>query len=374
MSWLNKLIHTSSTDTANTTAPTPNVEAHKPATQATNKQPASDESDKRTLQMLLQECRVAPSTPPDYDLLKPHPMKKEAQDRLNQRIESIPPMPEIWNEIQAILAREGSSASDLGQCVARDPVLTARVLAVCNSAAYASPGQSEITNIPLAIARLGLQEATALLFQTLIPNMGSPESHTQVRHVLFHSQAIAALSRLLAEPTLIVDRSQASLNGMLHDIGKLVVFHIEKSPKLTELATAIRSGSDSLSAEYAILGYTHIDAGMMLALHWRLPKHVRQFIEHHHHANQLDELATPAPDNAMVDHLAHLILQQLLAGKNMQQGAVWQQHQRHLRVKSTQAAINRLKLPITSTTYFQQLEKAIERLKINFPDLFPSQL
>jgi len=82
-------------------------------------------------------------------------------------------MPEIWHRVQEILQQNDASASDLGQCVDQDPVLTAQILKVCNSSAYA--GGAEISNIPLAIARLGLDETSCIIFRSLAPDLGGDD-------------------------------------------------------------------------------------------------------------------------------------------------------------------------------------------------------
>lgn len=226
-----------------------------------------EKTQQQNLHTLLDMCPKGPVSTPAYNIRQPLPMQREAVERLGARIRSIPPMPEIWHEIQAILQQPGASASDLGQCIVRDPVLTAHILTVCNSAAYSSPGQSEITNIPLAIARLGLHETSSVIFQSLAPDLSNSSNRHQIRYIWFHSQAIAAIARLLTEPARSVERSTASLNGMLHDIGKLVILHIESQERLQHLSSLISDGNDSLAAEHAALGYTHLDAGIMLALH-----------------------------------------------------------------------------------------------------------
>ncbi|WP_167632049.1 HDOD domain-containing protein [Mariprofundus ferrooxydans] len=329
----------------------------------------ADTGTQKTLQQLLDQS--PPRARSTYNLEQPPGMQKEVLDRLSRHIRAIPPMPEIWNEIQDILQHPGTSASDLGHCVARDPVLSARILTVCNSAAYATPGQSDIGNIPLAIARLGLHETTAVIFRTLAPDMTNDNNRQQIRHIWFHTQAIAALSRLLAEPAQIVDRSQASLNGMLHDIGKLVILNIESPQRLAQLGSAIHDGEPSLSAEFAILGYTHIDAGMMLSLHWRLPAHIKQFIAHHHHPDRTDITPVAAPEPAMVNHLAHLILQHSI--DHEQTDAIWLPSLRSSDPDATRRAIELLKIPAHSPTFFQQLQQSVDRLKTSFPDLFPPE-
>jgi len=151
----------------------------------------------------------------------------------------------------------------------------------------------------------------------------------------------------------------------------LVIIHIEPEDKLVQLGSAIHSGVDSLTAEHAVLGYTHIDAGMMLALHWRLPKQIRQFIEQHHDPEQMDIDAIAKPEFSMVNHLAHLVLQQLVPASQPHVNGIWQSHKRISRPDSTQRAIELLQIPLHSPTFFRQLQTSVERLKIAFPDLFP---
>ncbi len=70
-------------------------------------------------------------------------------------------------------------------------MLTARILTVCNSSTYAAHNSAEITNIRLAIARLGLNEACNIIFHSRAPELGgSAFNKTEIRHVWFHSQAL----------------------------------------------------------------------------------------------------------------------------------------------------------------------------------------
>ncbi|MDX8404749.1 MAG: HDOD domain-containing protein [Mariprofundus sp.] len=297
-------------------------------------------------------------------------VSKTTLKRLARHIKTIPPMPEIWNEIQALLQQPGRSASDFGRCIERDPVLTAHMLTICNSAAYAGISHSVVTNIPLAVARLGLKESTTLLFQLLVPDLGNGQNHRHIRHIWFHAQAVAALSRLLAEPAQFKDRAEVSLYAMLHDIGKLVILHIEPEAKLDALRAMIAAGKASLSAEHETLGYTHIDAGMLLALHWHLPRHVRQFIGQHHQIDEQDVSAMP--ESAMVNQLAHLVLQQLVADDQPQGDGIWQAHYRHSGPDDIRVLIERLCLPADSSVFYNQLKDAVEHLKSSFTDLFPA--
>ncbi|OIO71213.1 MAG: hypothetical protein AUJ57_07475 [Zetaproteobacteria bacterium CG1_02_53_45] len=370
MSWLSKLFSTFTGGGPKAAARPDN--GRKTVPPAGNSTP-TQYADQTLGWLLKKNPSIAPHT--TYDLSKPRALDPGVLGRLRRNIHEIPPMPETWRQIQHILQKPDASASDLGAVVANDPVLTARILKTCNSSAYATAGSSEINNIPLAIARLGLDETSNIIFQTLAPKLGeSPEKRLQSRHIWMHSQTISVLMRLLAEPCSQVSRNDASLIGMLHDIGKLVILHIEDQEKLAALKNAIDGGLSTLEAEFHHLGYTHIDAGMMLGLHWQLPKHVQHFISFHHHAASLPASRIPShlQQAMMMLNLAHIIAQyQLPADKAAENRGIWQSYQRLFAERPELYVKNELNLPLDSQTLYRQLQLQIERMKVQFPDLYP---
>lgn len=309
-----------------------------------------------------------------YDLSNPPKIEQQVLSGLRHRIHEIPPMPEIWRRIQNILEQPDASAADLGLCIAEDPVLTAHIFKICNSSAYATAGSSQISSIALAIARLGLDETSNILFQMLVPDLGSNDyKRKQVRHIWMHSQAISALMRILAEPCHQLSRNEASLIGMLHDIGKLVILHLEDETKLMQLKEAIDSGTASLEAEFDILGYTHIDAGSMLALHWQLPRQIQHRIAMHHHPDNLPRINIEAETQhlMMALNLSHMIYQHFLFGDDNSQGSdIWFQHRRQFAERAESFIKLELELPLDSQIQYQQLQLQMERIKLTFPDLF----
>jgi len=332
-----------------------------------------------TLGYLLKNSPAAMPGVHAYDLQKPPPLAKGAREYLQARIYKIPPMPEIWHRVQEILQQDGASASDLGKCIAKDPVLTARILKVCNSSMYAGANSAEVSNIPLAIARIGLDEASSIIFRSLAPDLGgSEQSKLEIRHIWFHSQAIAMLSRVLTEASGQLSRHEATLIGMLHDIGKLVILHIATDQQLNQLKDHIDSGMLSLAAEQEVLGYTHIDAGMMLALHWKLPKQVQQSISFHHHPTAIKAASLPESLRyAMLTlHIAHLMLQYHVQPDGhkheeyRQSVSIWQSHQRSSLHDTLRFAQQHMSITLDSESLYKDNMAEIERLKLSFPDLF----
>jgi len=329
---------------------------------------------KASLGYVLLETSKSVHTSYKYNFLNPDKLSADVLQKLKKCIYEIPPMPEVWHQIQRVLQQPDASASDLGVCIAQDPILTAKILKVCNSSAYGAKDSSEINNIPLAIARLGLDEVSAIIFRSLAPDMGASEAaRKQASYVWFHSQATAALIRLLLEPSQKVPRHEASLLGMLHDIGKLVILHEESDATLEKLKAMIDSGASPLDAEHAVLGYTHIDAGMMLALHWKLPANIQKVILHHHHPDGMK--ATDLPEGLQYGmaglHIAHLILQYVISPSDDEQAtSIWSHHKRGCHNSIVVFGYEQLGLLLDQPSFYQQLQLEIERVKLSFPDLF----
>ncbi len=326
-----------------------------------------------TLLWAFQAAAEAPEIPP-LDLRSPPPINAEVLKRLKSAINDIPPLPEIWYRIQTILNAPDASPSDLAAEVEQDPVIAARVLKVCNSAAYAAPGAKPVTSVALALTRLGMDRAHDLILQAVIPDFGDrKESDSEIHRIWFHSQAISLIARTLAGYSHVLEGRAASLFGMFHDIGKLVILHLEDGEKLGELRDAVASGTPPLKAEWDILGYTHIDAGMMLGLHWRLPRSIHRFIYYHHHPEWHEPDTWPSDMQAviMLVQTSHLILA-AICEEDEHQG-VWSSGKRS-HIPETESFLHKpLQLPLTNTGVYSQLSQDISHLKLNFSDIFPEE-
>jgi len=326
-----------------------------------------------TLLWAFKKSPKAPETLP-LDLRSPPPIRVEVLKKLRSTISDIPPLPEIWHRIQAVLNAPDSSPVDLARELEQDSVITARVLEVCNSAAYAVPGAKPVTSAALALTRLGMDAAHDLILQMLIPDFGNKkEADKEIREIWFHSQGVSLVARTLAEYSHVLEGRTASLFGMLHDIGKLVILHLEEEEKLGQLRDVIASGTPPLKAEWDVLGYTHIDAGMMLALHWRLPRSIHRFIYYHHHSEWHTPDTWPSDVQAviMLIQTSHLLLDAICEEDETQ--SIWSSGKR-THIPETESFLHKpLELPLTSTGLYSQLSQDILHLKLHFPDIFQAK-
>jgi serine/threonine protein kinase len=316
------------------------------------------------------ESKLAPEQP-RFDMRHPPRLNKEILLHLKEAIQTIPMLPEIWYEVQAVFEDEASSPVDLAKVIEQDSVLTANVLKSCNTATYLPAGAKESADVALALTRIGMDAAQSLILSAVAPDFNvSLASSLDARGIWFHGQAIALFSRILSEYSSVVDGQSATMFGLLHDIGKLVILHIEPDEKLAQLKQHIDEGQDSLVAEIDVLGYSHLDAGMMLALHWKLPRKLHRFI-YYHHFPCWQKPETWPPDvqaSVMLVHMAHLVLSSLT--KDDIFDGIWQgAHRTH--VKSSAAILNNpLKLPLKDASLYSNMRVKLKHLQRLFPDLY----
>jgi len=330
----------------------------------------TSEAPRNTLLWAFQNhSPLMPETPP-LDLTAPLPLSSHTLQHLKRAIAELPPLPEIWYRIQDVLSDPDSAASDLAKWVEKDPVLTAHVLKICNSAAYIQPGTPPVTHVALALTRLGMDVSQEIILQASMPDFGHPERQHDVQSIYFHAQSIAHFSRILSGYSHVIERNAATLFGMLHDIGKLVILHIESQEKLDALQQQIAEGIPALKAEWDLLGYTHIDAGMMLALHWKLPRKIHRFIYFHHHPcwhhpESWPKDITPA---IMLVHVAHIVISEL--SPDMQQPSIWLPSKRSHVAESQKIMQLPLQLPLKDAAFHGQMKKEMQRMCLQYPELF----
>lgn len=307
------------------------------------------------------------------DLCSPPPLEAHVLERLRRAVEVVPPLPDAWHQVQAVFDDPSSSAHDLARVVEYDPVLVAEVLRLANSAAYLSRSGRAITDVSQAITRIGMGPARNLLLQNTTPALGGDgiASKPDMLRIWFHSQAIAGFTRILATHAKSVDQHTVSLYGLLHDIGKLIMLYIEDGSTLQKVRESIASGDSALKAEWDVLGYTHIDAGMMLALHWHLPPMVHRALYFHHHPCWHGPETWPIDvrDQIIIVHMAHLVLQSMMDGDEI--GGVWAAEQR-THVEGTEALLRSpIHLPLAEVRLYSEMQQELAKLKQTFPTLYP---
>jgi HD-like signal output (HDOD) protein len=136
----------------------------------------------------------------------------------------LPSLPDVAQRIQQAFADNLVTAETVGVIIQSDPVITAKMIMVSNSALYG--GRAPIETLQQAVVRLGLENTRKLVMAYAVSELFKSETSemkSHMRAVWKHSQHVASLCRLLAGELDGFDVEQAQLAGLVHDIGEVAI-------------------------------------------------------------------------------------------------------------------------------------------------------
>jgi hypothetical protein len=106
--------------------------------------------------------------------------------------------------------------------VMAEPLLSARTVAIANSAAYNRSG-GEINNVRTAVMRLGFKTlnaiATAVIVRQLGRNIADQEMRIKAAQLWEHTANVAALAQVIALKMTRLDPETAMFAGIIHEVG-----------------------------------------------------------------------------------------------------------------------------------------------------------
>lgn len=203
---------------------------------------------------------------------------------------------------------EGAMASmhEIAETIAKDQGLTAKLLAVANSAFYGL--QAQVTSVQRAATVLGLREIRNIILAVGIRALGRKRPVSKefdLDGYWRHQFRVAMASRDLARRLGGVDADLLFTAGLLHDLGKLIVAMLrpEVLRSIAELA-ATKHLPDAL-AENEYWGVEHGVVGALVLGSWDLPPEIVEPVNWHHAPELAPASAREALILALADALMH---------------------------------------------------------------------
>lgn len=167
-------------------------------------------------------------------------------DELSKGQVKLPAFPEAALRIKGALEDPNMSTQQIAKLVVSDPVFSARLLKVANSAAMNVSG-NQIKDIPTAITRMGFKMAHSIAVSIAMDQVmnapANPALSVHFKRLWQHSVTVAALCFIISKkqarhPNLKKNRinpDEAMLAGLMHDIGKTYILtRAESYPALIE--------------------------------------------------------------------------------------------------------------------------------------------
>jgi len=184
----------------------------------------------------------------------------------------------VVTQVMSMAASPRGDMAELAGLIARDAVLSARVLQAANSAAFAS-NKGVVTTIAEAVRHIGCGTvrniAAAVEVIDAVPREEAGAAFNPVRHWQ-HSFAVAVLCERLAGGT---DAGAAHLVGLCHVLPK-ILFHARFDREYAAvLGAAAAAGKPPEEVERVMLGATRGELIMAVLRSLKLPDLIREPIE-----------------------------------------------------------------------------------------------
>ncbi len=222
--------------------------------------------------------------------------------RFVQQEVSLPALPVIMFDMMEVIRNPDSSPRKIADVIGRDVSLSAKILKLVNSAFYGFP--SQIDTLYRAVLVLGTNQlstlATGIKLLTFFENI--PSECVDMRSFLDHSITCGILSRIIGAFKNIQNCERLFLGGLLHDIGRLVLYSHFPAAAREALVEAARSQELLYIAESAIFGCDHAEVGGLLLKRWQLPVSLEVAVRYHHKPQLYRDPLEPS-----IVHLADLI-------------------------------------------------------------------
>ena len=229
------------------------------------------------------------------------------------RIDDLPTLPLIALEVNKMLQDYDTSISKLAQTIEKDQAMVPRILKLVNSAFFGF--RSKIGSISHAVILLGFNTVrNAVVSISIIDTFSKNKEALEgfdIAEFWKHSLAVAVISRYLAEKTRLQPPEDSFTGGLLHDIGKIILFQYFQDLFKKVWISAKENKLSFYDAEKKEIPITHARIGGYLAKRWQLPESISDVIQYHHafskNANNLNLVMTV--------HVADIIANSFMPGQ-----------------------------------------------------------
>lgn len=218
-------------------------------------------------------------------------------ENLLQIAQTFPSTPHILAELGLLLRNRNVELEDVALQLKRDPALTARLIRLANSAAFA---QTEpVASVEVAVNLAGFQEVHRLVGVAMLDQFGDEGLAAYgipSRRLRENALFTALLMEELAKPADEDPRTAYTI-GLLRSIGKVGLDRLAKEHAPGERYVVGPEPMGLAEWERTVLGFTNNEAAATIMKAWRFPHETVKAISEHY---------APAGRHLPLTHLLNL--------------------------------------------------------------------
>ena len=253
----------------------------------------SGQVEQETTFKSVQLAHQSLSKPCDADILK-HTLNKLfglrnlLEDKTIKRIvsqtETLPSLPAIYTEVINELQSSDPSVQKIGDIIATDLAMTAKILQVVNSAFFGLV--RKISNPKEAVMLLGTETIKALVLSVKIFSEFNQKKYAWFNfdELFDHSMSVSMFAQSISKEERLDQYliNNSLMAGMFHDLGKLILVTNFQKPYQQILAEAQQKKRHLWELEIDMFGTSHAEIGAYLMGLWGLDYPVIEAIAFHH--------------------------------------------------------------------------------------------
>lgn len=212
-------------------------------------------------------------------------------DAILQTANLIPPIPKAVQDVLRLLNQNDLSINELADAVRLDPVISAQVLKMANSAYFRR--SKEVDCIEDAALIIGMDAIRTMVLACGLMGAWGPSKNFDLERFWRLSLLSAYIAKDIAK-LYGHDANRAYTAALIHGLGVLAIQRV-----LPEIAAEIEQACgdrfpyDRADAESQLLGFDHAEVSAAIAHEWNLPKVIGESIRHYPHpgSNHSQELS-----------------------------------------------------------------------------------
>lgn len=182
----------------------------------------------------------------------------------------LPTLPHVATKVMRLVGDPETSAKDLQEAIITDQGMTGQILKIANSAMFGM--KREVKTLTHAIMLLGFETIRSIVVAAATKNMYTKKTSTGFKEKLIWENSIgsALIARGLAEQFSSMDKEEAFIGGLMHNIGKTILNTKLPDAYSNVMVTAYNEDRPVYELEREQLGFDHAELGYCILKQWNL--------------------------------------------------------------------------------------------------------
>ncbi|MBW2011771.1 MAG: HDOD domain-containing protein, partial [Deltaproteobacteria bacterium] len=199
-----------------------------------------------------------------------------------KNLKNLPTLPQILIKLIEACNNEETTHKELSEIISKDPSLSAKIMRLVNSSYLGL--NTRIKTIEQAVVYLGSDAIRNMAISASVVQVFSHvkgDSLFSLNRFWRHSLMCASIARKIAKESSYEYPEEAFLSGLLHDIGKLVLW-VNFKEDYPEILKDCEENPELFIGAEMRLGTTHCEVGAFLIRQWKFNPLVADAVLYHH--------------------------------------------------------------------------------------------